>query len=91
MDRPVTDEDILTFLRVNRSKYPSQIALMQAAVRLLWPRGAPTAAAHRLARLVLSEAGGGVPRPSLKRESGPLPGTTPLSGTKPLTQTSPLS
>lgn len=91
MERPVTDEDILTFLRVNRGNYPSQIALMQAAIRLLWPHGAPTAAALRLARLVLSEASGAVPRPSLKRESGPLPGTTPLSGTKPLTQTSPLS
>lgn len=89
MDRPVTDEDILTFLRVNRSKYPSQIALMQAAIRLLWPRGAPTAAAHRLARLVLQEANSPI-RPSLKRETGPLGGTAPLPTTQPLTQTSPL-
>lgn len=79
MDRPVTDEDILTFLRVNRSKYPSQIALMQAAVRLLWPHGAPTAAAHRLARLVLQDANRIPPQPSLKSETGPLPGTSPLS------------
>lgn len=91
MDRPITDEDILTFLRVNQNKYPSQIALMQAAIRLLWPRGAPTAAAHRLARLVLQEANGVPVRPSLKRETGPLPGTSPLSGTQPLTQTHPLS
>lgn len=91
MDRPVTDEDILTFLRVNSSKYPSQIALMQAAIRLLWPRGAPTAAAHRLARLVLQEASGGTVRPSLKRETGPLSGTAPLPSTQPLPQTNPLS
>lgn len=91
MDRPVTDDDILTFLRVNRSKYRSQIALMQAAVRLLWPHGAPTAAAYRLARLVLQEAGSAPVRPSLKRENGPLPGTSPLTGTQPLSQTSPLA
>lgn len=91
MDRPITDDDILTFLRVNRDKYPSQIALMQAAIRLLWPHGAPTAAAYRLARLVLHEANGVSPRPSLKRETGPLPGTSPLTGTHPLTQTSPLA
>ncbi len=91
MDRPVTDEDILTFLRVNRSKYPSQIALMQAAIRLLWPRGAPTAAAYRLARLVLQDASGGPVEPSLKRETGPLTGTAPSPGTQQLPQTHPLS
>lgn len=100
MDRPVTDEDIRTFLRVNRSRYPSQIALMQAAMRLLWPNGAPTAAGLRLARLVLQESNapsqkwtrhGTAPLPPAHtRGTEPLPGTRPLAGTGPLAQTSPL-
>jgi hypothetical protein len=101
MNRPVTDEDIRTFLRVNRSRYPSQIALMQAAMRLLWPSGAPTAAGLRLARLVLQEANspgqkwtrhGTTPLPPAHtRGTEPLSDTNPLTGTGPLPQTSPLS
>lgn len=51
----ITDEDIQTFLRVNRPRYPSSIDLMQAAVQLLWPQGPPTNAGQRVARLVLMQ------------------------------------
>ena len=55
MQAGITDEDIQTFLRVNRPRYPSSIDLMQAAVQLLWPQGPPTNAGHRVARLVLMQ------------------------------------
>jgi hypothetical protein len=55
MHRGITDEDIQTFLRVNRGRYASSIDLMQAAVQLLWPQGPPTNAGHRVARLVLMQ------------------------------------
>ncbi|HEX9675934.1 MAG TPA: hypothetical protein VGA07_08140 [Anaerolineales bacterium] len=55
MQSGITDEDIQTFLRVNRPRYPSSIDLMQAAVQLLWPHGPPTNAGHRVARLVLMQ------------------------------------
>jgi len=82
MERPVTDEDIVKFLRFNKAKYISQIELMQAAVQLLWPLGPPNDAGHRIAKLVMQE---------LNSYNGPAPqiGTGPL-GTGPLPQTSPL-
>jgi hypothetical protein len=88
MERPLTDEDILTFLRVNKRHYVSQIELLQAAAQLLWPHGPPTDAGMRLARLALQESNHSRPRPTSpatgpRRQSGPL-------GTGPLPQTSPL-
>lgn len=88
MERPLTDDDILTFLRVNKRHYVSQIELLQAAAELLWPHGPPADAGIRLARLALQEANHSRPRPAApaggpRRESGPL-------GTGPLPQTSPL-
>ena len=82
MERPVTDEDIVKFLRFNKAKYFSQIELMQAAVQLLWPLGPPNDAGNRIAKLVMQE---------LNSYGGPAPqiGTGPL-GTGPLPQTSPL-
>ena len=88
MQRPISDDDILTFLRVNKSKYPSQIDLIQAAAQLLWPYGPPTDAGRRLARLVLHEAHHYRPIPSTQG-TRPLRQTGPL-GTGPLPQTSPL-
>ena len=55
MERPVTDEDIVKFLRFNKAKYISQIELMQAAVQLLWPLGPPNDAGQRIAKLVMQE------------------------------------
>lgn len=55
MHSGITDEDIQTFLRVNRPRYPSSIDLMQAAVQLLWPQGPPENAGHRVARLALMQ------------------------------------
>ncbi len=55
MNYSVTDDDILTFLRVNRSKYASSFDLMQAAIQLLWPTGAPSNAGNRVAQLCLQE------------------------------------
>ncbi len=82
MEQPVTDEDIVKFLRFNKAKYISQIELMRAAVQLLWPLGPPNDAGHRIARLVMQELNSyGVPAPQI--------GTGPL-GTGPLPQTSPL-
>lgn len=88
MERPVTDEDIVRFLRFNKAKYVSQIELMQAAVQLLWPLGPPPDAGQRIARLVMQELN------SYREQAphigtGPLPQTSPL-GTGPLSQTSPL-
>ncbi|MGH2619124.1 MAG: hypothetical protein ACRDHG_00955 [Anaerolineales bacterium] len=88
MERQLTDDDILTFLRVNKRKYPSQIDLLQAAAQLLWPHGPPTDAGMRLARLALQEANHSRPWPEpassgARRQTGPL-------GTGPLPQTSPL-
>jgi hypothetical protein len=102
MDQQISDDDIRTFLKVNRSRYASQIALMQAAMRLLWPHGAPTAAGLRLAKLVLQEANAPAQRQTRRgnapflgdrrrRGTAPLPGTSPLPGTGPLAQTSPLT
>ncbi len=55
MRHKITDDDILTFLRVNRSKYASSLDLMQAAVQLLWPLGPPSDAGARVAQLCLQE------------------------------------
>ena len=55
MERPITDEDIISFLRLNSGKYISQIELMKAAVQLLWPLGPPNDAAQRIARLLNRE------------------------------------
>jgi hypothetical protein len=88
MERPVTDEDIVRFLRFNKAKYVSQIELMQAAVQLLWPLGPPPDAGQRIARLVMQELNSYHERaPHIG--TGPLPQTSPL-GTGPLPQTSPL-
>lgn len=56
MKRQITDQDILTFIRQNRSEYPSDMTLMQATVRMLWPTGAPTNAGQRVVKLVLEES-----------------------------------
>jgi hypothetical protein len=77
MDRPITDEDIINFLRLNKAKYASQIELMQAAAQLLWPHGPPTAAGQRIARLVMHEL-------NSYRERAPRVGTGPLPQTNPL-------
>jgi len=77
MERPITDDDIIKFLRFNNARYASQIELMQAAVQLLWPLGAPTAAGQRIARLVMHELNsyrGQAPRVG----TGSLPQTSPL-------------
>jgi len=55
MERPITDEEIIKFLQFNKAKYVSQIELMQVAVQLLWPLGAPADAARRIARLLILE------------------------------------
>lgn len=88
MERLLTDDDILTFLRVNKRKYPSQIDLLQAAAQLLWPHGPPADAGMRLARLALQEGNHPLPRPE-PASSGPRRQSGPL-GTGPLPQTSPL-
>lgn len=88
MERPITDEDILNFLKMNKAKYPSQIDLMQAAAQLLWPAGPPTAAGQRIARLVLHDVNSYGEPPSVPG-ARPLPQTNPID-TGPLPQTSPL-
>jgi hypothetical protein len=55
MARAISDGDIETFLRRNVEKYPSQISLIQAAVHLLWPNGAPTGGAERVVRVCLGQ------------------------------------
>lgn len=77
MERPITDEDIIKFLRRNKASYASQIELMQAAVQLLWPKGPPTTAGERIARLVMREL-------NSYSEQAPRVGTGPLPQTNPL-------
>ena len=88
MERALTDEDILSFLRVNKRKYASQIELLQAAAQLLWPHGPPADAGMRIARLALQEANRSSSRPAPAGGS-PRRRTDPL-GTGRLPQTSPL-
>lgn len=56
MEYTVTDEEILQFLRLNWHSFPSQMALMQKAVRTLWPDGPPEEAGERVVRLCLEES-----------------------------------
>ena len=51
--RVVTEDDIRTYLCTNWNQFPSQIALIQAAVQSLWRGKAPTAEAERVVRLCL--------------------------------------
>ena len=53
MPTTISDNDIAVFLRRNAGEYPSQISLIQAAVRLLWPNGAPEGGAERVVRVCL--------------------------------------
>jgi len=55
MPTTISDNDIATFLLRNAREYPSQISLIQAAVRLLWPKGAPTGGAERVVRVCLGQ------------------------------------
>lgn len=54
MERDVSDDDIRQFLVQNALRYPSQVSLMQAAVRRLWPDGAPEEGVERVVRLCLA-------------------------------------
>jgi hypothetical protein len=56
----INDGDIEMFLRRNAGEYPSQIGLIQAAVRLLWPNGPPSGGAERVVRVCLGQPHDGV-------------------------------
>lgn len=51
MDRPVTDEVIVEFLRRNQSTYRSPIDAIQSTVEMLWPEGLSEEDAERVIRL----------------------------------------
>jgi hypothetical protein len=55
MSNSVTDDDIRKFIRQNNHEYPSQIALIQAAVKLLIPEETRTDGSKRVVRLCLDE------------------------------------
>ncbi len=55
MPNNVTDEDIRHFIFQNHHDYPSQIALIQAAVKLLWPQENRADGSRRVVRLCLEE------------------------------------
>ncbi len=55
MVKTVTDDDIRKFITQNHHEYPSQIALMQAAVKLLWPRENGADGCKRVVQLCLEE------------------------------------
>ena len=61
MPATISDGDIETFLWRNAGEFPSQISLIQAAVRLLWPKGAPTGGAERVVRVCLGQRHVGIP------------------------------
>ena len=64
MPATISDGDIETFLRRNAGEFPSQTSLIQAAVRLLWPKGAPTGGAERVVRVCLGQRRDGIPTAS---------------------------
>ena len=70
MVKTVTDEDIRKFIQQNRDSYTSQIALIQAAVKLLWPKGSRQDGSKRVVQLCLEEFNvlpvGSYQQPSLK-------------------------
>jgi hypothetical protein len=85
MNQKITDEKILGYLRKNWHRFPSHMALMQAAVQSLWPDGAPQDGGERVVRLCLQESTQQpivYPDPtSTSAGSAPLPaklGTMPL-------------
>lgn len=55
MRRQISDEEIKKFLRSNSKHYPTQMSLLQAAVRQLWPDGPPTDGGERVVRLCLAD------------------------------------
>jgi hypothetical protein len=55
MPATISDGDIEIFLQRNAREYPSQISLIQATVRLLWPNGPPTGGAERVVRVCLGQ------------------------------------
>ena len=65
MPATISDSDIETFFRRNAGEYPSQISLIQAAVRLLWPKGAPSGGAERVVLMCLGQRRDGIPGASL--------------------------
>ena len=77
MEKPITHEDNINFMRLNKAKYATQIELVQAAAQLLWPDGPPTAAGLRIARLVMHEL-------NSYRGHAPRDGTGPPAQTNPL-------
>ena len=64
MPATISDSDIETFFRRNAGEYPSQISLIQTAVRLLWPKGAPSGGAERVVLMCLGQRRDGIPRAS---------------------------
>lgn len=50
---PISDQDIRRFIERNAGEYPSQISLIQATVRVLWPEGPPSGAAEQVVRVCL--------------------------------------
>jgi len=55
MAKTVTDDDIRKFIAQNLHEYPSQIALMQAAVKLILPKENRADGCKRLVQLCLEE------------------------------------
>ena len=55
MVKTVTDDDIRKFITQNHHEYPSQIALMQAAVKLLLPKENRVDNCKRVVQLCLEE------------------------------------
>ncbi len=79
MSRTITDEEIQAFLQRNADSYSSQISLIQAAVDLLWPDGAPTGGAERVVRACLENPVGRIsPRGSPLGRLATASGTSPL-------------
>ncbi len=73
MKKTVTDEDIRAFLRENRPIFPSEVTLIQAAVRLLWSEEEREAGAARVVRMCLHDDH----RESVMSANQPLIGSTP--------------
>ncbi len=78
MARVISDDEIQAFLRRNAERYPSQISLIQAAVGLLWPEGAPTGGAERVVRVCLDGTTRRLPGSSPSGRLVASPGTSPF-------------
>jgi hypothetical protein len=66
----ISDGELRAFIEQYAREYPSQVALIQATVRMLWPEGPPSDEAERVVRACLGIAPSGGREPVRGTSSG---------------------